>query len=365
MSSPGGEKDETAEADDVLKSLMTAYKNAKTKSIKTQILSLYAYKYSVSTLKELHSPYGKMSTRQIQRARCHARTIGPGQVPEEKIHHRVRIDMTKVDHFVEFINRPYFYHDVSYRTKFFKQDSGETIEMPNVVRTVTRSTMINQYIQFCQEEKFEPLSRTTLFKILEIRQASQRKSLQGLDNTTADGSAGFQKIEVIVDDLERGGMNRQWCAEVKERLKSGKRYLRTNYRVHCNPEEALCPDHCRKFALSDEQDPDFQEKCSHQHTENCNECQNLRNVLDEVEDKVRGPFWIPYSSEHRDDLLYDYKLAQTDIFEWKAHIVRSVNQEAAKQDQLKTISTNQNCALVIMDWAMKFLRLKYREKQSD
>ena len=105
-------------------------------------------------------------------------------------------------------------------------------------------------------------------------------------------------------------MNRQWCPEVKERLKSGKRYLKTNYRVHCNKEEALCPDHCRKFTLSDEQDPDFQEKCSHQHTENCNECQNLRNVLDEVEDKVRCPFWIPYGSEHRDYLLYEFKLAQ-------------------------------------------------------
>ena len=138
------------------------------------------------------------------------------QVPEEKIRHRVRIDMTKVDHFVEFINRPYFYQDVSYGTKFLKLDSGETIEMPNVVRTVTRSTMISQYIQFCQEEKFEPLSRTTLFKILEVRQASQRKSLQGLDNTAADGSAGFQKIEMIVDDLEKGRMNRQCCAEVKD-----------------------------------------------------------------------------------------------------------------------------------------------------
>ncbi|CAH3132859.1 unnamed protein product [Pocillopora meandrina] len=154
--------------------------------------------------------------------------------------------MTKVDHFVEFINRPYFYQDVSHGIKFLKLDSGKTIKMPNVVRTVTRSTMISQYIQFCEEEKFEPLSRTTLFKILEVRQASQRKS-----------------------------------------LKSEKHYLKTNYRVHRNPEETLCPDHCRKFALSDEQDPDFQEKCSHQHTENCNECQNLRNVQDEVEDKVQ------------------------------------------------------------------------------
>ena len=144
---------------------------------------------------------------------------------------------------------------MSYRTKFFKLDIGEIIEMPNVVRTVTWCAMISQYIQFCREEKFEPLSHTTLLKILEVRRASQRKSLQGFDNTAADGSAGFQKIEMIVDDLEKGGMNRQWCAEVKERLQSEKRYLKTNYRVHCNPEEALCPDHCRKFALSDEQDP--------------------------------------------------------------------------------------------------------------
>ena len=45
----------------------------------------------------------------------------------------------------------------------------------------------------------------------------------------------------------------------------------------------------------------------------------------------------------REDLLCDFKLAQTDIFEWKVHIVRSINREAAKQDQLKTISTYPNC----------------------
>ena len=59
---------------------------------------------------------------------------------------------------MEFISCPY--------TKLLKLDSGETIEMPNVVRTVTRSTMISQYIQFCQEEKFEPLSRSSLFKMI-------------------------------------------------------------------------------------------------------------------------------------------------------------------------------------------------------
>ena len=155
---------------------------------------------------------------------------------EEKIHHRGRINVTHVDHFVEFINRPYFSQGVSYGIKFLNLN----IEIPNAVRTVKRSAMISQYIQFCQEEKFEPLSRTSLFKILEAGQASQRKSFQGLDNTAADGSAGFQKIEIIVDDLEKGGMNRLWCAEVKERLKGRKRYLKTNYRVYRNTEEDLC-----------------------------------------------------------------------------------------------------------------------------
>ena len=45
-------------------------------------------------------------------------------MPAEKVHHRVHIDMTKVDHFVEFINRPYFYQDESYGTKFLKLDGG-------------------------------------------------------------------------------------------------------------------------------------------------------------------------------------------------------------------------------------------------
>ena len=151
--------------------------------------------------------------------------------------------MSKVDYFIEFINRPYFYQDVSFGTKLLKLDSGETIVMPNVVHTVTPSTIISQYIQFCQEEKCEPLSRSSLFKILEVREASQRKSLQGLDNTATDGSAAFKTVERIFDDLEKGGLARQWCTEVKERLKDAQRYLKTGYRVHCKPERATCPDH--------------------------------------------------------------------------------------------------------------------------
>ena len=48
----------------IVKPQMNAYKKATNRSTKTQILSLQAYKYFVSTLKSFHSPYGKLFTGQ-------------------------------------------------------------------------------------------------------------------------------------------------------------------------------------------------------------------------------------------------------------------------------------------------------------
>ena len=43
--------------------------------------------------------------------------------------------------------------------------------------------------------------------------------------------------------------------------------------------------------------------------------------------------------------------------------MRSVNQEHAKQDILAKL--DQSSCLLVMDWAMTFLQLRYRKKQSD
>ena len=95
-----------------------------------------------------------------------------------------------------------------------------------------------------------------MFKILEVRAASQRKSLQGLDNTAADGAAGFQTLEMLIEALEKGGMKKQWCV---------------------------------------------------------------------------------------DD---DFDRAKADILQWKAHIIRSVNEEQAKQDSKKSVDATS--AVIIM-----------------
>ena len=63
--------------------------------------------------------------------------------------------------------------------------------MPNIIGTVARSTMVAQYLAFCEDDGFQPLSRATMYRVLNVREASQHKSLQGLDNISTDGAKGF------------------------------------------------------------------------------------------------------------------------------------------------------------------------------
>ncbi|KAL9970005.1 hypothetical protein ACROYT_G022307 [Oculina patagonica] len=346
-----------------LLALMTAYRDAPSKSVKLQILSIYAFRFSAEKLMLYHEPFEKITRWQIKQARKHAKEQGPGVPEEKKIHHRVRLPIPKVDHFIDFVNRPYFYQDVAYGTRVLKLDSGEKVTMPNVVRTVTRSTMIHQYLQYCAEESFTPLSRRTLFKILEVREASQRKSLRGLANIATDGAAGFESLEKIVDELQTLGAAQKWCSECKAALKESKCYLKTEYPVHCKNQSSTCPDHCRTFALSDNTDNSFKIECDHAHDTVCNDCEALKGVLQEIEEQVRsGPISF-YSDEHKDDVLYDLANAKRSILDWKAHILRSCHQEKAKQDMLQNLDTTE--AIVVLDWAMKFQQMKFREKQSD
>ena len=110
--------------------------------------------------------------------------------------------------------------------------------MPNVIRTVTRSTMIMQYLQHCKEESFEPASRSTLCRILEVREASQQKSLSGLDNIAAEGVASFERLLSILEELNQAGANKRRVTELAKKLNDGKRYLKMEFKVNCSAEES-------------------------------------------------------------------------------------------------------------------------------
>ena len=98
--------------------LTTADKNAPTKTLKTQILSIYALKYLCDELKRTHAPFENLSDRQIEKAKKHARIVGAGMAIEKTAFHRVRIDLAKLSHFLSFVDQPFFfYQDVAYGTR--------------------------------------------------------------------------------------------------------------------------------------------------------------------------------------------------------------------------------------------------------
>ena len=238
----------------------------------------------------MHAPFEKLSDRQIKKARSHAKTVGAGFLVENVPYHRVRIDATKLEHFLTFVDQLYFTRMSVVGTRKVRLDSGQQMIMPNVMRTVGRSTMIKQYQQRGSEEEFEPLTRATLYRILKVREAPQRKSLQGLDDTAASGTERFDTLANIVDELERCGDSHEWYKGSRNHLRDCKRYLKTSYRDHYRDDcDNQCSDHCRSHGLSDTTNKELHSPCTHAHTQQCDKCDLLTNTLDSILAKIREP----------------------------------------------------------------------------
>jgi len=127
-----------------------------------------------------------------------------------------------------------------------------------------------------------------LFRVLEVRDASQQKSLSGLDNIAADSSAGFERLDRI-DEFNQIGLKKDVTNELRRLLRDGERYFKTEYESHCQDDESQCPDHCRKLGLSDPKDPDFQEHCTHQHTLRCPQCDDITLCLQKMHQSDAHP----------------------------------------------------------------------------
>ena len=121
------------------------------------------------------------------------------------------------------------------------------------------------------------------------------------------------------------------------------------------------PDHCRTYALSDPKDSAFKTICDHSHNKACDRCSLLAEVLREI--KEAQQCITECSPDAREQRAYDILLAEQAIFAWKAHLLRSVNQDDARIDVVDGL--NDRSVLLVQDWAMKFLPRKYRESQSD
>ena len=87
----------------------------------------------------------------------------------------------------------------------------------------------------------------------------------------------------------------------------------------------------------------------------CLQCQSFKEKVENND--------ISLTEEHRERARWEWEHAVIEIEAGKSHLLRTFQQDIARQDALNAL--NSETTLVINDWAMKLLPMKYRETQSE
>ena len=164
-------------------------------------------------------------------ARHHKLLHGRGTVVPVDVTRRMRVDYAQVDHFLNFITSSHVVQDLLFGEKMLKLSTGEVIKTPNVVRMLIPKRLTQQYYRLCEETGFMPMSKSTLLQVLDACSTSVRKSLQGLDNFSAQGSNAFDDLCETVDRIAERAKSQAWAKETKQTLWDAKQYLRADYKV--------------------------------------------------------------------------------------------------------------------------------------
>ena len=339
----------------VMSGVSEAYSNAESWLSRREILSIVAPKLPLKIL-QLFIP--GLTDHRFSAARFHATACGIGSRVCEKVNPVRRFTDSQIAHFVDFIISPHVCIDLPFGEKILKLSAGIELNVPDTIRNMGPTRIVEQYFSYCEElcQGFEPLSRSSLFTILDVCKASTRKSLQGIDHFAADAAEGFEGIKKMIENNTHLSSE---STRLIENLKRARLYLKSDYKVHVARFSSVA-DHCCVYALSDQKKKDFAYECNHDHKEICSECSNVTSTLDEIECLLE-------TSETDDELLdrslSKFRLYRESIEAWKAHLLRSINQDLCREELLDKLASDE--IYINLDWAMKFLPVKSREPQSE
>ena len=137
----------------------------------------------------------------------------------------------QIDHFIAFITSPHIIQDLPFGERTIMLSTREAIKVPNVIRMIIPERIVIQYMTYCQESGFTPLSRATLLPILSKCAASVRTSLQGLDYVSSAGAEAFDDLCDVVETLGDVGQGMGWAKKQEDNLRASKRYLKSDFEV--------------------------------------------------------------------------------------------------------------------------------------
>ena len=270
------------------------------------------------------------------------------EIPKKVTVTRNKLNIRKCEHFLDFLFNNKLLQDVAYGVTNIKFDNGNCQKIAYAVLVTKYSHTISFYMDACRSSGYCPLSKSSLWRILTSIKPSKRKSSGDLDNLTASGINAFETLLTLASKYGIG-------KTTTEAIQNGKRYLKTNYQIHCNSNTSSQPKtHSPLFALSDVNktnlrvDIDTSNGCSDDFRE-------LIETIYQIQSTVKD-------NKNLDD-IYDSDIAIKDVIEYIKHLVRDAKQSKAKSYAFDKIDSNS--ALWLRDFSQKIIPIKYRESQKE
>ena len=223
-----------------LEALAESYKIASSWDTRRQILSIIA---GVASYKAACEFIPGLTSYRYTVANLHRLQSGCGAPVPVEHSTRLRIERDQLDHFLGFITSPHLVQDLPFGERTLVLSTGDTVTVPNVIRTMIPQRIAQQYTMFCQETNFKPFSERTMLRILSACTASVRTSLQGLDYFASDGSKAFEDLTQMTKSVSALGPGQEWEKSIQESLKAGKMYLKGDYKV-IHLSQLLCAAYC-------------------------------------------------------------------------------------------------------------------------
>ena len=157
-------KSEESSVDSSLMECLTeCYNNADHWSTRRQIPAIMVDKVC---FKDLQRWLPNLSRYRFNIARHHLLLHGRGSKVSSVKSLRMYIAPEKLDNFLTFITSTYTVQDLPFGEKILKLSSRAEIKVPNVVRSLIPEHIVLQYISYCSDTGFTPMSCSTLCKVL-------------------------------------------------------------------------------------------------------------------------------------------------------------------------------------------------------
>ncbi|CAF1530589.1 unnamed protein product [Adineta ricciae] len=340
--------------DSTTQSIVEAYHSAPSRKWKYFLLSTVSKQFNYDALQSMFNCNRYM----IEKSRYILQQNHCFNLMNKNLIRRTRLEKNRLEVFFDFLFSSGLIQDVVHGTTFLRFDKGEKILVPYVVRVMMKNHIFQLYHQHCIQTCFDrPLSRSTVYRLLDVCKMQQKKTMCGLDSFVVDGNNGFDMLETIVRDLE---LNKNEEKNMLQLVSLSRNYLKFEYPQNVNDNNSNCATHCRLFALSHSTDRNFKAICGHtEHFMSCIKCNTLLRLLRRIATLVSN---AP-SSSRKDDMSNDLATAQADIMEWMFHIVRGIQQDKSKKFAMSQL--NSNTGILLSDWAMKILPQSHREKMDD